>query len=183
VTNWNTELFLSLNALAGVSPIFDFVVVLFGTYVPYLIAVFPLLLLWKLGRSKVVAINIFSIYAYALVARFGVTSIIRYFFPSPRPFLVIQDTHQLIFHQTSSSLPSGHAVFFFALAAGIWIYNRKLGYIAGIAALLISIARVIAGVHWPFDIVLGFIVAVIIVGVCHKLNMNFNHLSRIIDRK
>src|SRR3989338_715185 len=45
--------------------------------------------------------------------------------------------------------------FYFALAAGVYIYNKKAGRIYLISAGLIGFARVFSGVHWPADILDG----------------------------
>ncbi|OHA01356.1 MAG: hypothetical protein A3C11_01770 [Candidatus Sungbacteria bacterium RIFCSPHIGHO2_02_FULL_49_12] len=161
-----------LNSLAGQSSGFDFIVVLVGQYVPYVLGFLPFLLFRKQGWSKETRSHVGFIYAYAIIARFVVTPIIRYFIISPRPFLT-PGVRQLIFNETSSSFPSGHAVFFFALATGLWFYDRRLGLIAGIVALLVSTARVIAGVHWPVDIVGGFVVGVGVTWICEVLRKRY----------
>ena len=84
----------------------------------------------------------------------------RYFYYYPRPFVIFQDVNQLLLHEQTGSFPSGHASFYFALAMGVYLYNKKLGKIYFILAFLISFARVFAGIHWPFDIAGGLAVGV-----------------------
>ena len=76
--------------------------------------------------------------------------------------MVLQNVHQLIFHETSYSFPSGHAAFFAALAMVVFLYNRKAGWIYFSAALFIGFARIYTGVHWPLDVLGGLILGAVI---------------------
>jgi undecaprenyl-diphosphatase len=49
-----------------------------------------------------------------------------------------------------------------ALAFAIYLSHKKAGYIFMHIALLIGIARVAAGVHFPIDILGGFILGIFI---------------------
>jgi undecaprenyl-diphosphatase len=111
----------------------------------------------------------------ALVARFFIGSSIRFFYHRPRPFLALHIPHLLT--ETSYSFPSGHTIFLFALATGIWFVNKKQSYVLFVLALLVGLARVAAGVHYPSDIaggiILGVLTAVLVVRliayVCGRL--------------
>ena len=95
----------------------------------------------------------------SLVARFGVAELIRLFYHRWRPYLALPNVHRLI-TDTSWSFPSGHATFFFAMAMALYLYNKRWGTWFFIAATLITIARVIAGVHYPSDIIGGAIIGI-----------------------
>ena len=83
-----------------------------------------------------------------------------------RPFEAFPDKVHLIFYQPSDpSFPSNAAAASFALATGIWVYNRKLGYLLSIPALIISFGRIYMGVHYPLDIIGGFVVAIVATGI------------------
>jgi undecaprenyl-diphosphatase len=64
------------------------------------------------------------------------------------------------------AFPSGHTAESFAVAVTVFMHDRRLGWWFLAAALIIGVARVVANVHYPIDIVggafLGTIVAVII---------------------
>ena len=64
-------------------------------------------------------------------------------------------------HFDWSSFPSDHAVMFFALATGILMVSRKLGWFAiAWAALIVCIPRLYMGEHWPTDILAGAVIGV-----------------------
>jgi undecaprenyl-diphosphatase len=83
-----------------------------------------------------------------------------------RPFEAFPDRVHLIFYPpTDPSFPSNAAAASLALATGIWVYNRKLGYILLIPALIISFGRIYMGVHYPLDIIGGFALAIVATGI------------------
>ncbi len=97
----------------------------------------------------------------ALTARFILVGLIRYLYYHPRPFIVLQNVNLLIPHDSESSFPSGHASFYFALAMGVYLYNKKAGYACLAIAGLIGFARIFVGVHWPLDILAGAVLGIV----------------------
>ncbi len=60
---------------------------------------------------------------------------------------------------TWSAFPSDNAVLFTCLVAGIWSVSRKLGVFAGAWFLVfVCLPRLIAGIHWPTDLIGGGII-------------------------
>jgi undecaprenyl-diphosphatase len=83
-----------------------------------------------------------------------------------RPFESFPDKVNLVFYPpTDPSFPSNAAAASFALAAGLWVYNRKLGYVFLIPALIISFGRIYMGVHYPLDILGGLVLAILATGI------------------
>jgi len=78
-----------------------------------------------------------------------------------RPFVVLKDVTPL-FNETGFAFPSSHAAVFSALAVAIYFKNKKAGYAFMLLALIIGIARIMAGVHFPIDILGGFILGALI---------------------
>jgi len=58
---------------------------------------------------------------------------------------------------SSYSFPSGHTIFIFALATAVYFFHKKLGYFLYFSGLLIGLARISGGVHYPSDILGGII--------------------------
>ncbi|MBI2054777.1 MAG: phosphatase PAP2 family protein [Candidatus Sungbacteria bacterium] len=162
MTQFDQTIFIWLNGLAGVDYYFDTLVIFIARWLPYLAALAPLVIFWETERRHSKAVKkVAAAYAAALIVRFGVVEIIRLWIFSPRPFALLGETLRLIPHEASSSFPSGHAAFFFSLAASFWFYHRKSAYVLALAALLIGVARVMAGVHWPTDIIGGAVIGLV----------------------
>ncbi len=159
IHSFDAALFKYLNGWAGVSPGRDIAIIFFAQYLVYLcVAGFLLFLFLRYGARRE-KIRIFLVTALAvIIARLGVTELIRFFYHRPRPFVVYQ-VHQLI-SEHGWSFPSGHAAFFFAMAAAIYGYDKKWGIGFFLAALAMNVSRVIAGVHYPSDIFGGAIVGI-----------------------
>lgn len=175
-------LFEFLNGFAGLNPGLDFIIVFAASILPYLIAAavaaFPFTVMES--RDKTIWVKVEGLlfaFLWASVARFAVTPLIRFIFPNPRPF-VSGGFVPLIPHEMSSSFPSGHAVFFFALAATTWFYHRPLGYILGALAILVSIARIAAGLHWPSDIVAGAVVGIAVAMIGEQIQKRMEKKSK-----
>ena len=160
--------FEQINGLAGKYIWLDVLGIFFAQYFEYVLIFCVILFLFlptrfslprlieKIQRNWLVGAQ--AIFA-AIVSRFVFTEIIRYVLPISRPF-VDNDVNLLIYHIASPSFPSGHAAFYFALSAVIFFKNRKAGIAAFGASFLICMARVFCGIHWPLDIVVGFVVGI-----------------------
>lgn len=151
------QLFHLLNGLVGQSFLLDRAIVFCASYLAYFVPPAFLVLLIFSGYSRREKFEMFFVVAAAsVVARAGITELIRFFYHRPRPFSVLP-TEQLI-TDNAWSFPSGHATFFFALATAIYLYNKKWGTGFFVAAAVMSLARVIAGVHYPSDVVGGAVI-------------------------
>ena len=150
-----------LNGFVGASPFFDGAIVFCARYVPYLIAILFFVFLYA---SPVVAGQrltvFFSVALSTLVARFGVTELIRLFYQRPRPNL--SHTVRPLVSEFEWSFPSGHAVFFFALGVAVSLYDPWWGGGFIGAATLVGVSRIAAGVHYPSDIVGGAVIGALV---------------------
>ncbi|MEA2494665.1 MAG: undecaprenyl-diphosphatase [Thermoleophilaceae bacterium] len=77
-----------------------------------------------------------------------------------RPYLAHPaHAHLLITRSHDPSFPSDHATGAFALALGIWAYDRVIGGVLLAIAAVIAFARVYVGTHYPGDVVAGAVIA------------------------
>ncbi len=74
----------------------------------------------------------------------------------PRPFTV-REVHLLFYLCTDSSFPATATALAFAQAFAVFLFNRRIGAIMLILSLYLGFARVMAGVHFPLDIVGGLL--------------------------
>lgn len=87
-----------------------------------------------------------------------VTFILKDIIAHPRPDL----TKALFIPNDIYSFPSGHATFMFGLAFAMYSFDKHAGKILFLLALITGVARVLAGVHFWYDIVGGFFVGAIV---------------------
>lgn len=90
-----------------------------------------------------------------------IASLIKIIIKAPRPYLALENVVPLL-NKTDFSFPSGHATFFMGIAFAIFFSHKKAGYVFMFFALIIGITRIITGVHFPIDIITGFILGAII---------------------
>lgn len=151
-------LFRWLNDLAGASKLFDLVVVFFATYAPLIVAAIIALMVIAERSSRTRAYEIAFVALTLLLSRGLIAETIRFFYNRPRPFVALTDVVTLIAkHPAEPSFPSGHATLFFAFVAAYYLlgHHRGWGHVLFAATALMGIARVIAGVHYPSDILVG----------------------------
>lgn len=136
---------------------FDFLWILLGAYLPWVIGFAVLAVLWRIkDRRERAAAFLFTAFT-ALVSRGVFTEPIRFFAERLRPYELLG--FEPLFFANGSSFPSGHAAFFFALAFAVWHFRPSAGKWFFLAATVISLARMFSGLHWFSDILGGFILA------------------------
>jgi len=163
----NQSLFEWIFQFAYKNAFLDGAGIFIAAYVPYLLVIgfFILLFQEKNLRSRAF---LFSEAALAVIlARGLITEVIRFFYVSPRPEGVV-DIEALI-TETANSFPSGHMAFYFALVAVIWYVNQKWAWWYGGLTVLVGIARIFVGVHWPLDILGGIVIGILSGMIVHLI--------------
>lgn len=163
-----SNLFIFLHSFAGQSLFLDEVIIFLAKYFQYIVIAYAMLLMYlefvaqspELSpfRNIKKAITEGFWVASSVVLAMAITYIIKYSLHIPRPFL--SGVVPLFMHGGYNSFPSGHATFFSALALSMFFYHKKRGWYFLLSAIVIGLARVIAGVHYPIDIVVGYIIGV-----------------------
>lgn len=113
----------------------------------------------------------------SFLSRFIITDIIRFFYSRPRPFEIL-DVYKLLEHDGGISFPSGHAAFFFAVAAAVFIFYRKWGILFYFLALAMGLSRVVAGIHWPSDVLAGAVIGILSAYFIFYLTKNYYEKSQ-----
>lgn len=139
---------------------YNYLVLFFSDLQPILLSLF-LVWLWLYGTyhhedgPKHVALDIF----WHVLGAFAVYWILNHFLPlRPRPEAVTS-LPALINHLPDNSFPSGHAIFF---GASWWAIVqltpwRNIAIACFVIGFLTCLTRIIAGVHYPGDIIVGFL--------------------------
>ncbi len=152
-------LFWQIHFLVGRSSFLDSFGIFLASYLPYLLFLgFIIFILKQKKFSSKVFIFLFAGLT-AILSRGLITEIFHFFYYRLRPFTVL-DFRPLIF-ASGNSFPSGHASFFFALAAILFYFNKNLGGWFFVLTLVNGFARIFVGVHWPSDIFAGLIIGLI----------------------
>ena len=86
-----------------------------------------------------------------------------------RPFVADSKVHLLVPHSADGGMPSHHIVFMVALVASIYYYDRRTAAFFGVLTLITGLARVVAGIHYPTDILVGALIGVGIVYLYHRV--------------
>ena len=147
----NETIFYFFYNLAHKSDFFDSAVTFLAVYFPLLI-LFGICVLIFYRRNWRESFLVFFSGGLAII----IDQLLKFLIQSPRPFLAFTNVLPL-FPETGYAFPSGHAAFFSSLAFALFFINRKTGFIFMFFALLIGLARIIAGVHFPIDILGGFL--------------------------
>ena len=104
-------------------------------------------------------------YAAVLSLIFGVivtNLLLKNIVARPRPFAEIEALIPLIAKPTDFSFPSGHTTASFAVAlVMLRMLQKKIGIPAVVLAALVAFSRLYLGVHYPTDVLTGFVVALV----------------------
>jgi len=75
-----------------------------------------------------------------------------------RPFVSHPSVHVWGPRSRDASFPSDHASTAFAIAFAVFLFDRLVGSLFLTAAFVIGIGRVFIGVHYPSDVLAGFLI-------------------------
>jgi len=139
-----------------------FISFLGGTYFLTLAIILTILFLWRKHKKDAV------MFSFIFFSGIGLNLLLKEIFQRPRPL-------EPLIHQLEYSFPSGHAmnsfVFYGALTYFVFWHmkNKKLGLLfsvlAGLLVLAIGISRVYLGVHFPSDVLAGFLAGLCWMGI------------------
>ncbi|MDP2668821.1 MAG: phosphatase PAP2 family protein [bacterium] len=161
-------IFRWFNSWAGINNFYDWGIIFKADYLLYvmILGVFAFFVFFFFAkaskdedkkRAKWVIIHAFFA---GILARFVFKPIIVLFWDRARPFSILADVHRLVSESPAGAMPSGHAVFSFAVAMAVYFYYPKTSILFFLAAISMGLARVAAGVHWPSDILAGALVGI-----------------------
>jgi undecaprenyl-diphosphatase len=174
-------LFELINGLAGRTPVLDQVMqAMVSDYVGPTVQVLGLLGFWFEGQNAderrenqraVLRAVVALVLSGALV---GVCNLLYF---RDRPFRY-HDVNLLFYYPTDSSFPSNSVAVVFSFATTIWLRNRRWGWPLMLLAGSFALSRVYCGVHYPADVLAGFIMGA---GTAWVLTRYGRPLNRLFD--
>lgn len=153
----NNQIFYYFYNFAHQTDFMDRVITFCAVYLPYIVAVLAVLFILFHHKSWREVLRVFITGGLAWAAAEGLKFLIH----MPRPFDALANV-QALFPENGYAFPSGHATFFSAIAFTIFFKHKKAGLFFLLLAIIIGIARIAGGVHFPIDILGGFIVGAIV---------------------
>lgn len=91
---------------------------------------------------------------------FVLVSVFRYFFNAKRPYAMYEYEPVVAKEKEGQSMPSRHVFSAFVIAMSFAYINWKFSIIFFVVALLIAIHRVLIGVHFIKDVVVGAVIGI-----------------------
>lgn len=134
-----------------------------GIVVFALLLVFGFLLGRRRGDHRAVAVAIWAAGAPLVALVIGQT--IGRFVDRARPYETLDNVHLLLSRTADFSFPSDHATVAGAVAAGLFLLDRRLGIVTAFAALLMAFARVYVGAHYPGDVLAGLVLGSVVASI------------------
>jgi len=132
--------------------------VIFGAkYLLILIIGIAFLYFLRQPRDKQKQLAIFGLIVCVLA--FIVARLTSQLYFDARPF-VAGHFSPLIPHDPDNGFPSDHTLLASAVAMVILYFNRKMGMLLVMLAVLVGMSRVMAGVHHPMDIIGSIVISV-----------------------
>jgi undecaprenyl-diphosphatase len=98
-----------------------------------------------------------------------INRIIAALYHRDRPFIAHPSAHVFGPHKTDPSMPSDHATAALAIAVAVLLIDTGVGLVFLALAVLIAIGRVIIGEHYPGDVLVSTVVALVAAFVVVRL--------------
>lgn len=156
--------FHALNQWAGHIPLLDRIMAFTAQYALEIYFVLFVLAWFTLPKPEVGKRHALLIMGLSGVFALLVNLVLSHIWFRPRPFAVLSHGTftQLIPHPADASFPSDHVSGSFGFAAAsykksaLWVQTSFT-----FLAILVGIARIYSGVHWPTDVLAGLVIGII----------------------
>lgn len=111
----------------------------------------------------------------AAVLALAINGILAQLLFRDRPF-IDHAVNLLVYHDATSSWPSNHAAISAAMAMSLCFRRRWGARVCTTIAVLVALSRVYVGVHYPMDIISGFIIGIVASFIIISISEKLEHL-------
>lgn len=125
------------------------------TKIMYLIYPLMLIYLFCAQSNRLLAFILIPALSFMLV------SVVRKLLNAPRPYEIWNITPLILKNTKGQSMPSRHVFSATIISMAILRLNLILGIFFLILSLVIALCRVLGGVHYPRDVMAGFLVGIV----------------------
>ncbi|AOC56661.1 MULTISPECIES: undecaprenyl-diphosphatase [Bacillus] len=122
-----------------------------------LLAALMCLFIWFQNRSRTNRRVVVSAgFTFILAELIG--KIAGIFYSNQQPFAEMSHVNLLIQKEVNNSFPSDHTIFIFSVCLIFWLFHKRHVYWL-IIACAVGFSRIWVGVHYPFDVLAGAVIA------------------------
>ena len=124
-------------------------------------------------KSKEQWFNFGVLVLLALAAGYALARLAGLLFAHPQPFAA-EGFEPLIPHATDNSFPSDHTLIGGVFASVAFLADRRVGLALWILTLLVGLSRMLAGLHYPIDILAAAVLAAVAVWATNRALILFS---------
>lgn len=165
IADLNHSLFFQIFNLSRQNPLLDMLMIFFADYLIF-ISFFLIAFSWfqkDVNNKKALLLTILS-----LIVGFFIIKSIVFFYYEPRPFITYPIS-PLISHSADDSFPSDHTSILAIITFSFLFYKTYFFKFLLTSTILTGFSRVYVGVHYPLDILGGFLVGILSVSLGWKI--------------
>lgn len=142
-------------------PLIKSLIISFTKYIPIItLIIYPCVLLYLLITNN----DLFLSTLVKPLLSFLIVTVIRKVINRQRPYETMK-IEPLLMHKLGESFPSRHTVSAFAIALACLPVSLTLGIIMLILAFIVSLSRILCGVHFISDVISAILIAFIIAAI------------------
>lgn len=133
----------------------------------YVIPVVLLVMFWRSHRDQIVSLKIFlaAVLAWQVFSKFLGQFLYDGYGFRQRPFAQ-HGFKELLFERPEKAFPSDHAAVIAVVVIGFFVYKYpKMGWVFLVLGVISSLSRVVIGFHWFGDVVGGWLLGALAVGI------------------
>ncbi|NMD71631.1 undecaprenyl-diphosphatase [Bacillus sp. DNRA2] len=174
----NIKWFRSINDLGINHPVMNPIFEFFAEYT-VLMLMMGTIVFWftRKGKNRIMLLN--AGISFVLAEILG--KLAGQLHSNNQPFAELDNVNQLINKAIDNSFPSDHTILLFSVSFSIWFFRKKQGLSWMALAVVTAISRIGVGVHFPFDVLAGALIAMSSAFIIYWLNSKLNFSKKILS--